>query len=249
MNPEVCSGSRENQETISHNHVYDAIFVLPTYPFPQEPVTSGWKDGSGIVERIVGLPLTSHRSGLWIDTRLKDLTAALMVQHGDTDTIITMSRSIRPWMKQSYADLMENDVKYFLQYLSQDVSKTKFVQENLNVPDGGSFDLMSEVLIAKDMAKQYKFKQIAFISDQEHAKRVRKILSKYQQPDEDIAYNVIEMETILSAKSDYLPDKVKRIPEMINSLHTSPFWTFWTVRELLARQAMEYVSKMSKITR
>lgn len=245
MSLESFTPHTENKEHVSSNS-YDAIVVLPTYPFPQHPVESGWTNTSGIVERLAGYPHTHHFSGLGIDTRLKDLAAVFMVKNGDSDTIITLSRQIRTWMEEPYTELMEKDIRHQMDILGISSENIKIIKEDLKKPNGGSYDLKSEIDVVSAMINEFGWKNIGLISDQEHGKRVQRIVNKLGQSD---IFTTIPMETIL-LDPEYLSDnRVERLSPLINSLHSSPFWTFWTYRELFARNAMGLVNYLSKITR
>jgi hypothetical protein len=253
MSSESPQGVMGNKEIISNTLHYDAIVVLPTYPFPQEPVENGWKDLSGIVERVAGYPHSHHQTGLWIDTRLKDLAAAFMVKHGDSNTVVTLSRSIRPWMKKPYTELMKNDMRHQLSLLGERSETIVFIQEDLTKPGKGSYDLRSEIEVVAQMSKERQWRNVALISDVEHGKRVQKLIEIEKQKQTNIkgqnTLSVIAMEEIL-CNPDYVSERrIKQLHNMVEALHNSSFWAFWIIREFTARRAMKIVNYASKLTR
>lgn len=234
---------------IENGTKYDVIIPLPTYPFPQEKLSLSQFPFHGIVERLAGLPYTQHMSGLWIDTRLKDLAAALMVSKGESLRIMTLSRSIRPWMNQPYAKLMANDIRYWLTNIGTDQKPVEIIQEPVD-QNSGSYDLLTEIEVVLKFASLNDWKNIALISDQVHRQRVTQIIDRYRDkqvilPD----ITVLPMEEILS-DIDYIPERHQsRLSRIIDNLHKSVFWKFWITREFIARNSMGIITWLAKKTR
>ncbi len=209
---------------------YDAIFVLPAYPFPQEKLSFSLE---GVVERIAGLPKISHQSGLLFDTRLRVDAAVLMAEKGDSPKVVTMTRKIRGWMDESYATLMEKQVKSLMG------EKIEVLKEE------ESYDLKSGLEQVKKIAQKRDLNRVAIITDSVQTKRVEELISKNPEFPE---HQVISMEEILTDEYS-AGTKVGQFRRIIEKLHTSSYWTFWKIRERIARSNPSIANKISQITR
>ncbi len=204
---------------------FDAVFLLPSYPFPKQPVSP--LNFEGLADRVLGLPYKTHHSGILYDTRLKGIAAAMMVRSGETNTIVTMSRAVRSWMHESYADLMAD---YITPLLGTAAARAKIIREQ------DSFDLLSELQEAARISKEEDFKTIVLLTDHEHAKRTR-LLIKSQQL-ELPTHQVKEWEQVLSGEKylGTLPTATRKIiAKKPEQLHNSWYWVFWKAREAFAR--------------
>lgn len=208
------------QEKVLH---YDAVFVLPSYPFPKERVPEGIE---GFVERLAGLPKKFHKSGLLYDTRFRDLATALIVKKGESNKIVTMSRPIRKWMKESYAELMEDNIK---QYLGKDEQNVEIIKEK------ESYDTLSELEKVVEFSKTMGFRHVAIITDSEHGKRVKQLIDTFKE--NFPSYEIRDMESILTNPkyTESIPH-LGKMNEIIGKYHKSIFWKYWVARETLLRK-------------
>jgi hypothetical protein len=211
---------------------YDAIFVLPAYPYPEENIGLS---PVGIVERIAGLPRTKHSSGLLFDTRLRVLAAWAMAKEGNSKTIITMSRKIRPWMRNSYASLMERAIIHRLPKSPE----LKIIKEE------NSYDLLSGVEQIESLALDKSFGKVAIISDSIQKQRVKKLIKSWGKfPEHDI----VTMEDVLMNEY-YTGERSVSFTRIIEKLHNSPFWSYWKLREGFAEKFPKLASTISQKTR
>ena len=199
---------------------YDAVIVLPGYPFPQTKVPLG--NTQGIVERVAGLPGKTHRSGLFIDTRLRDLAASLLVKKGEANVVVTTSSPIRNWMQESYARLMEEDIKESL----GDQPNVKIIREEI------SSDTFTEVEEVARLARLKALKHIAIVTDAEHGKRVEQyIKGSGQFP----TFEIRTMESILTDKKYVDPRVLAHLTNLVKRYLSSPYWQYWKLREWCLR--------------
>lgn len=209
---------------------YDAIFVLPAYPFPQESVGLTF---DGIEERVLGFPEKTHPSGLLYDTRLRILAAVLMARRGDSKTIVTMSSDIREYMHDSCAALMEKAVKRLTEKDPVEVIKEE-----------KSYDLLSELQKIGEISEKKGLEDIAIITDRVQAERVSQLVEgEYKFPN----YKIVPMEDILT-DGNYSA-RPEQFREIIEKLHSSPYWTFWKLREGVSRLAPDIANRIARANR
>jgi hypothetical protein len=86
---------------------------------------------------------------------------------------MTLSRPIRSWSKESFADLMQKDILDFLHSYGTGNQPIKFIKENVTNTQG-SYSLLSEMLVVREQIHGYGWRKVALISDKESEKRAQK---------------------------------------------------------------------------
>ncbi len=234
VGPEVVPSAPEREPEPK----YDAVFILPSYPFPQKKVEGLNFEGLG--ERIAGRPKKFISWGLLFDTRLKDVAAAVLVRSGETKTLVPMSKAIRSWMHDSFANLMEKHLQALLRKSKTEVAIVK---------ESESYDLFTEVEQIPPISKANGFRKVGILTDSAHAKRTKQIIERLQAKGQTFPeYEIREMEQILSDEKydQFVPKKLKG---SMDKFHKSLYWKFWRAREFVARMAPELMSRVSAMTR
>lgn len=174
------------------------------------------KEELPIVDKVIvapGFESNTHRSGLFWDTRLRLLAAAMYYENGKTQKIIVGGAQIRE-MKDSFANLMKKELIEKYGIPETDIETEEF-----------TFDTPSQVKWSRENAPALV--NSAFITDSEQKLDIEQLLKG-----NNLQLPVMSSEDIILK----LARKSKHFKGFFKRLHSSPYWLKWKGRERLLTQ-------------
>lgn len=176
----------------------------------------------------LGYESYDHRSGLFWDTRVRLLAAALLHKNGNAGKIVVGGGKLYN-MDQSFAGLMKNVL----------INKFKIPSDSV-VTEETTYDTASQIKWIKTNIKPEE--KTAFITDPAQAKHVKAL-------GEGFGLDNVEILSCFDIVMDLVPRETSksRFKRYFDNILNSDYWQRWSKREKRLADFTKYIDKQGRI--